>query len=187
MRLGSGPGDECGLQARSSWGGLARAAHSTGLESTRGMGSSHNLKSGWMGAETVVAGRSRPEWRGSGEGNNYSDWGTAACGYARICGACRVACFLWTSEDRPPMKDKSKRGRAWARKAEELLAANPVQLEKDISIYRMCWKSKRQSVYAQGARATWTLCQWWVEMTKEEETRRAGVRGGKKWGRSGQG
>ena len=53
----------------------------------------------------------------------------------------------------------------------------------------MCWKSKRQSVYAQGARATWTLCQWWVEMTKEDETRRAGARGlgGKKWGRSGQG
>ena len=99
-----------------------------------------------------------------------------------------IACFLWTTADRPtPKKDKSKRGRAWARKAEELLAANPEQLEKDISIYRMCWKSKRQSVYAQGARATWTLCQWWVEMTKEEETRKAGVRGGKKWGRSGQG
>ena len=88
------------------------------------------------------------------------------------------------------MKDRSKRGRAWARKAEELLAANPVQMEKDISIYRMSWKSKRQSVYAQGARATWTMCQqWWVEMTtaKEEENRRAGARGGKKWGRSGQG
>ena len=85
------------------------------------------------------------------------------------------------------MKDKSKRGRAWARQAKDLLAANKEQLEKDISIYRMCWKSKRQSVYAQGARATSTLCQWWVEMKKEEETRRAGVRGGKKWGRSDQG
>ncbi len=99
-----------------------------------------------------------------------------------------MACFLWTTVDRPtPKQDKSKRGRAWARKAEALLAANKEQLEKDISIYRMCWKSKRQSVYAQGARVTWTLCQWWVEMTKEEETRRGGARGGKKWGRSGQG
>ena len=67
------------------------------------------------------------------------------------------------------------------------MAANPAQMEKDISIYRMSWMSKRQSVYAQGARATWTVCQWWVEMTKEEEPRRAGARGGKKWERSGQG
>ena len=71
-----------------------------------------------------------------------------------------MACFLWTTADRPtPKKDKSKRGREWARKAADLLALNKEQLEKDISIDRMCWKSKRQSVYAQGARATWTLCQ----------------------------
>ena len=49
-----------------------------------------------------------------------------------------MAGFLWITADRPtPKKDKSKRGRAWARKAAELLAANKVQLEKDISIYRM--------------------------------------------------
>jgi hypothetical protein len=99
-----------------------------------------------------------------------------------------MACFLWTAADRPePMKDRSKRGRAWARKAEELLAANPAKMEKDISIYRMSCMSKRKSVYAQGARAAWTVCQWWVEMTKEEESRRAEARVGKRWGRSGQG
>ncbi len=65
-----------------------------------------------------------------------------------------MACFLWTAADRPaPTKDRSKRGRAWARKAEELLAANPVQMAKDISIYRMSWLSHRHSVYARGARA----------------------------------
>ena len=67
------------------------------------------------------------------------------------------------------------------------MAANPVQMAKDISIYRMSWLSKIYSVYARGARATWTECQWWVEMTKEDETRRAGARGGKLGGRSGQG
>jgi hypothetical protein len=62
-----------------------------------------------------------------------------------------MACFLWTTADRPvPTKDRSKRGRAWARKVEKLLAANPVQMEKDILIYRMSWMSKRQSVYAPG-------------------------------------
>ena len=96
-----------------------------------------------------------------------------------------MACFLWTVADRPtPKKDKSKRGREWADKAAKMTKA---QLEKDISIYRMSWKSKRQSVYAQGARAAWTLRQWWVEMKKDEDTRRVGARGGTKWGRSGQG
>ncbi len=100
-----------------------------------------------------------------------------------------MACFLWTAADRPAStKDRSKRGREWARKAEELMAANPVQIAKDISIYWMSWLSNRHSeVYARGARAAWTECQWWVEMTKEAETRRAGARGGKRWGRSGQG
>ena len=99
-----------------------------------------------------------------------------------------MACFLWTAVDKPePPKDRSKRGRAWARKAEELLTANPVQMAKEISIYKIGRWSKRHSVYAQGARATWTVCQWCVEMTKEEESRRAGARGGKRWGRSGQG
>ncbi len=91
-----------------------------------------------------------------------------------------MACFLWTAADRPaPTKDRSKRGRAWARKAEDLLAANPVQMEKDISIYRMSWLSTRHSVYARGAWAAWTECQWWVEMRKEEETRRAGGSAGR--------
>ncbi len=37
-----------------------------------------------------------------------------------------MACFLWTAADRPaPTKDRSKRDRAWARKAEELMAENP--------------------------------------------------------------
>ena len=55
-----------------------------------------------------------------------------------------MACFLWTAADRPvPTKDRSKRGRAWARKAEELMAANPVQMAKDISIYRMSWLRSR--------------------------------------------
>ena len=98
-----------------------------------------------------------------------------------------MACFLWTAADRPaPTKDRSKRGRAWARKAKELMTANPVQMTKDISIYRMSWLSKRNSVYARGARAAWTECQWWVEMKKEDETRRAGARGVKLGGRSGQ-
>ncbi len=60
-----------------------------------------------------------------------------------------MACFLWTTVDRTePAKERSKRGRAWARKAEEMLAANPAQMAKEISIYRMSWLSKRQSVYA---------------------------------------
>ncbi len=73
-----------------------------------------------------------------------------------------MAWFLWTASDRDrpePTKDRSKRGRAWARKAEELLAANPGQMAKDISIYKMEGCSKRQSVYARGARATLTVCQ----------------------------
>ncbi len=60
-----------------------------------------------------------------------------------------MACFLWTAADRPaPTKDRSKRGRAWARQAEELRKENPVQLARDISIYKMSWLSKRHSVYA---------------------------------------
>ena len=99
-----------------------------------------------------------------------------------------MACYLWTAVDRPEIKkDRSKRGRESARKAEEFQAANPRQMEKDISMYKMVWRSKRQSVCAQGARASWTVCQWWVEMKKEEKFRRARARGGKRWGRSGQG
>ncbi len=68
-----------------------------------------------------------------------------------------MACFLWTAADRPvPTKDRSKRGRAWAREAEELMAEDPAQLAKEILIYRMSWLSKRHSVYARGARAAWT-------------------------------
>ena len=99
-----------------------------------------------------------------------------------------MACFLWTTADRPtPKKDKSKRGREWARQAEELRKDHPAQLARDISIYKMSWLSKRHPVYARGARAVWTECQWWVEMKKEDDTRRAGARGGKLGGRSGQG
>ena len=99
-----------------------------------------------------------------------------------------MACFLWTTADRPtPKKDKSKRGREWARQAKELGKDNPAQLTRDISMYKMSWLSKRHSVYARGARAGWTECQWWVELKKEEATRRAGARGGKLGGRSGQG
>jgi hypothetical protein len=57
------------------------------------------------------------------------------------------------------------------------------QLARDISIYKMSWLSKRHSVYARGGRAAWTECQWWVEMKKEDDTRRAGARGGKLGGR----
>ena len=99
-----------------------------------------------------------------------------------------MACFLWTIADRPtPKKDKSKRGREWARQAKALRKDNPAQLARDISIYKMSWLSKRHSVYARGARAGWTERQWWVEMKKDEDTRRAGARGGKLGGRSGQG
>ena len=99
-----------------------------------------------------------------------------------------MACFLWTTADRPtPKKDKSKRGREWARQAKALGKDNPAQLARDISIYKMSWLSKRHSVYARGARAGWTERQWWVEMKKEDDTRRAGARGRKLGGRSGQG
>ena len=99
-----------------------------------------------------------------------------------------MACFLWTTADRPtPKKDKSKRGREWASQAAKLWKDNPAQVIRDISIYKMSWLSKRHSVYARGARAGWTECQWWVEMKKEDDTRRAGARGGKLGGRSGQG
>ena len=168
-------------------------------------------RGGWdiMAGHSTVLRRTNPwygmfpqEWLdGVGEGGGDpdkagSEWERRRKQLQRLGGCClrlcadmwSMACFLWTAADRPaPTKDRSKRGRAWARKAEELLAANPVQMAKDISIYRMSWLSNRHSVYARGARAAWTECQWWVEMTKEEETRRAGVRGGKRWGRSGQG
>jgi len=99
-----------------------------------------------------------------------------------------MACFLWTTADRPtPKKDKSKRGREWASQAADLWKENPAQVIRDISIYKMSWLSKRLTVYARGARAGWTECQWWVEMKKEDDTRRAGARGGKLGGRSGQG
>ncbi len=99
-----------------------------------------------------------------------------------------MACFLWTASDRPePRRDRSKRGREWARQAEKLLAANPGLLVRDITIYKMGMRSKRNSVYVQGVRATWTASQWWVEMKKEEEFWSARTREGKRWGRSGQG
>ncbi len=42
-------------------------------------------------------------------------------------------------------------------------------------------------MYVQGVRASWTASQWWVEINKEEELKRTVAKGGKRWGRSGQG
>ncbi len=108
-----------------------------------------------------------------------------------------TVCFLkggWTGWEReavtPIRQGQSGSGGAnnysdWGAAACD--CANPVQMTKDISIYGMSWLSKRHSVYARGARAAWTECQWWVEMTKEEKSRRVGARGGRRWGRSDQG
>ena len=162
-------------------GGWDMAGRSTALGPTRA--TVCFLKSGWTGWEREAVTPSRPGQRGRRK--QLQRLGDCCL---RLCADMwSMACFLWTAAVRPaPTKDRSKRSRAWARKAEELMAASPVQMTKDISIYRMSWLSKRHSVYARGARAAWTECQWWVEMTKEEESRRVGARGGRRWGRSGQ-
>ncbi len=89
--------------------------------------------SGWMGRGRAPEGPSGQGRRGSGDESNSN-------GCADMWS---MACVLWTALDRPePMKDRSKQGRAWARKAEELMAANPGQMAKDISIYKLGWSMK---------------------------------------------
>ena len=108
-----------------------------------------------------------------------------------MCGHVEHGVFPVDSAGQPepePMKGRSKQGQEWARKAAELLAADPGQMAIDIlvAIYKMRWRSKRHSVFVQGVRAAWTTSQWWVEMN-EEDFRRTEVQGGKRWDRCGHG
>ncbi len=149
----------------------------------RDQGGGSAAPTGWVGHGGSLDGSRTNQWYGmfpqeclDGVGEGVGDpeqagsaWERRRKQFQRLGDCClrlcadmwSMVCFLWTAADRPaPTKDRSKRGRAWARKAMELMAANPVQMAKDISIYRMSWLSKRHSVYARGARAAWTECQW---------------------------
>ncbi len=69
-----------------------------------------------------------------------------------------MACFLWTAPDRVAQgAERSKRGRAWAREAASLQAADPVRLAQEIRVFKLAWESKLQTAYARWVRAEWSL------------------------------
>jgi hypothetical protein len=135
---------------------------------------------------------------GEGDGHRSGElvWERRRRALQRLGDCCRrmcadlwsMACFLWTSPDRVTQgAERSKWGRAWARAAASLQAADPARLEREIRVFKRAWESKRQTVYARWVRADWSLCQWWVEQKKEDATRNRGQGEGCRRHRRGEG